>query len=248
MKDFFENVQKKFKTDGLKIKEAFNKSIKTEDPGFNKKMNYVKETERKVTAQFNNVKLFMESAEAIMQQTELMGQTMRVCYKETIYERLFEQVESDMAQNKLMCDRNNKLLAEQKVQIQNIAMKRKLVMEAAERREEKRCWYDHYRVKTQELKAKEDKQRSGISCGPGGDREKIIRNMDKLAKAETEFKIENANVDKLVKEIHTLANTVLNELTIRFTVQVQLEYYEQMDRVFSKVKDLEMKMAELAYS
>lgn len=248
MKDFFENVQKKFKTDGLKIKEAFNKSIKTEDPGFNKKMNYVKETERKVTSQFNNVKLFMESAEAIMQQTELMGQTMRVCYKETIYERLFEQVESDMAQNKLMCDRNNKLLAEQKVQIQNIAMKRKLVMDAAERREEKRCWYDHYRVKTQELKAKEDKQRSGISCGPGGDREKIIRNMDKLAKADTEFKIENANVDKLVKEIHTLANTVLNELTIRFTVQVQLEYYEQMDRVFGKVKDLEMKMAELAYS
>lgn len=75
-------------------------------------MNYVKETERKVTAQFNNVKLFMESAEAIMQQTELMGQTMRVCYKETIYERLFEQVERDMALNKQMCDRNTKLLAE----------------------------------------------------------------------------------------------------------------------------------------
>jgi len=173
---------------------------------------------------------------------------MRLCYKETIYEKLFEQVERDMSQNKLMCDRNNKLIAEQKVQIQNLALKRKLVMEAAERREEKRTWYDHYRVKTQELKAKEDGKRSGFNCGPSGDREKIIRNMDKLAKAETEFKLENANLDKLVKEIHTLANNVLNELTIRFTVQVQLEYYEQMDRVFSKVKDLEMKMAELAYS
>jgi hypothetical protein len=73
MKEFFEGVQKKFKTDGLKIKEAFDKSIKTEDPTFVKKMNYVKETERKVNAQFNNVKLFMESAEAIMSQTELMG-------------------------------------------------------------------------------------------------------------------------------------------------------------------------------
>lgn len=147
-----------------------------------------------------------------------------------------------------MCDRNNKLIAEQKVNIQNLALKRKLVMETAERREEKRTWYDHYRVKTQELKAKEDGKRSGFNCGPSGDREKYIRNMDKLAKAETEFKLENANLDKLVKEIHSLANNVLNELTIRFTVQVQLEYYEQMDRVFSKVKDLEMKMAEIAYS
>lgn len=71
--------------------------------------------------------------------------------------------------------------------------------------------------------------------------------MDKLAKAETEFELENKNVDKLVKEIHTLANTILNELTIRFTVQVQLEFYEQMDKVFSKVKDLETKMNDLAY-
>lgn len=63
--------------------------------------------------------------------------------------------------------------------------------------------------------------------------------MDKLAKAETDFKLENLNVDKLVKDIHTLANSILNELTIRFTVHVQLEYYEQMDKVFSKVKDLE---------
>ena len=77
---------KKVKTNNLKVVEAFDKSIKTEDPTFNKKMNYVKETERKVNAQFNNVKLFIESAEAIMQQTELMGQTMRICYKDTMYE------------------------------------------------------------------------------------------------------------------------------------------------------------------
>jgi len=90
MKDWFEDVKNKFKTAGHKTKEVFDKSIKTEDPAFNKKMNYVKETERKVTAQYNNVKLFIESAEAIMQQTELMGQTMRVCYSQTIYEKLFE--------------------------------------------------------------------------------------------------------------------------------------------------------------
>jgi len=73
MKDFFETVQKKIKTDVLKTKEVFDKSIKTEDPAFNKKINYVKETERKVSAQFTNVKMFMDSAEAIMLQTELMG-------------------------------------------------------------------------------------------------------------------------------------------------------------------------------
>ena len=50
MQEFFDNIGKKFKTDSLKIKEAFDKSIKTDDPGFTKKMNYVKETERKVNA------------------------------------------------------------------------------------------------------------------------------------------------------------------------------------------------------
>jgi uncharacterized protein with von Willebrand factor type A (vWA) domain len=72
--------------------------------------------------------------------------------------------------------------------------------------------------------------------------------MDKFARAETEFKLENTNVDKLVKEIHTLANQILNELTIRFTVQIQREYYDHMDRVFSKTKDLEAKMSEMAYN
>lgn len=115
MSNFFENIGKKFKTDHLKIKEAFDKSIKTEDPAFKKKINYVKETERKVNAQFNNVKLFLESAEGIMQQTELMGQTMRVCYKDTLFERLFEQVERDLAMNREMFERHQKLLGDQKV-------------------------------------------------------------------------------------------------------------------------------------
>jgi len=101
------------------------------------------------------------------------------------------------------------------------------------------------------MKAKQDKESSKLNFACGGndkDREKLIRNMDKLQKAETEFELENKNVDKLVKEIHTLANTILNELTIRFTVQVQLEFYEQMDKVFSRVKDLETRMNDLAYS
>jgi hypothetical protein len=85
-----------------------------------------------------------------------------------------------------------------------------------------------------------------MGCAPSGDRERVVRNMDKLCKAETEFKLENSSVDRLVKEIHTLANSILNELTIRFTVQVQLEFYEQMDRVFSRVQDLESRMYDIA--
>lgn len=52
MASFFEKILHKTKTNNLKIKEVFDKSNKTEDPGFNKKMNYVKETERKVTQQY----------------------------------------------------------------------------------------------------------------------------------------------------------------------------------------------------
>lgn len=96
--------------------------------------------------------------------------------------------------------------------------KRNLILEAAKRREEARLWYDHYRIKTAELKEKDNKGKSGLTCGPTGDRERTIRNMDKLAKSETEYKMENQNVDKLVKDIHSCANNILNELTIRFTV------------------------------
>jgi len=62
-----------------------------------------------------------------------------------------------MQMNKQMIEKHVKLLTEQKIHIQTMLTKRKLLTEAAERREEKRTWYDHYRVKTQELKAKEDK-------------------------------------------------------------------------------------------
>lgn len=98
-------------------------------------------------------------------------------------------------------------------------------MEAAKRREEARLWFDHYRIKTAKLRENEAKAKGlSLSCGSSGpsagDREQVIRNMDKLAKSETEFKMENSNVDKLVKDIHQSANTILNDLTIRFTVQV----------------------------
>ena len=63
------------------------------------------------------------------------------------------------------------------------------MVEAAERREKARRWYDHYRIKTAKLKTKEDKQKSGFACGPSGDRERTIRNMEKLANAETDFKL-----------------------------------------------------------
>ena len=48
----FKSLLEKTKSNNLKIKEVFDKSNKTEDPGFNKKMNFVKETEKKVTQQF----------------------------------------------------------------------------------------------------------------------------------------------------------------------------------------------------
>jgi len=110
------------------------------------------------------------------------------------------------------------LLSDQKIAIQGLIGKRNLIMEAAKRREEARLWFDHYRIKTAELREKESKAKGGLSCGPSGDRDRVIRNMDKLAKSETEFKMENNNVDKLVKDIHQCANSILNELTIRFTV------------------------------
>lgn len=75
----------------------------------------------------------------------------------------------------------------------------------------------------------------------------MTRNYDKLNKAEAELKIENANFDRIVKDIHTISNKILNELTIRFTVQIQLEYYEQMEKVFSRVKDIEQKMNDICY-
>lgn len=101
-----------------------------------------------------------------------------------------------------------------------LTTKRKLVVEAAKRREEKRCWHDHYRVKVDELKKEQDKAKSGFGCGPGNSNEKITRNFDKLNKAEAELRVENTNFDRLVKDIHTVSNQILNELTIRFTVQV----------------------------
>jgi hypothetical protein len=73
---------------------------------------------------------------------------MRLCYKETIYEQLFGQVEQDMKANRSMMEKHQKLLSEQKAQMQTLLTKIKLLNEAAEKREDKRCWYDHYRVKT----------------------------------------------------------------------------------------------------
>ena len=149
-----------------------------------------------------------------------MGQTMRLCYNESAYKTLFEKVEVDMRKNKEMCDSNKAFLKTQHDQIEQLKVKCKLITETAKRREEARVWFDHYRKKVNDLNESEAKKQNVFNCGPAGDRDKLMRNQDKLQGRKSEFDRENNNADKLVKDIHSIANTILNELTIRFTVQV----------------------------
>ena len=79
-----------------------------------------------------------------------------------------------------MCERNKAFLGNQAKMIEELKVKGKLIAETAERREHARIWYDHYRAKVAELKAKEQKSGGGFTCGPATDREKIMRNQDKL--------------------------------------------------------------------
>lgn len=101
-------------------------------------------------------------------------------------------------------------------------------------------FFDHYRMKLEALEAQAAKT--------GQQSERLMRNKTKFATAKNNFDSANKRTSDLIATITEQCDKVIVNLTIKFTKELQLRWYSEMQTVFSGMEKLEQEMMEIADS
>ena len=99
------------------LKEFFNKNIKTVDINFQNRMKYVSQLEFKVKDLLGSVMNFVKISQGsvlliclsyleLSMATETLGNTLFICYSDSLYEPLMLKVRENLKSNKDLADRN----------------------------------------------------------------------------------------------------------------------------------------------
>lgn len=64
--------------------------------------------------------------------------------------------------------------------------------------------------------------------------------------AKNEFDTANSRTNELISSIIEKSDQILVNLTIKFTKEIQLKWYEEMQRVFTATESLEQQMSDIA--
>ena len=105
--------------------------------------------------------------------TEEMGQILRVCYCDSMYNELMCQVEDNLRVNQQLRAQSSEKSSKLKTEVVTVQKWRKQLQLFAKQREEARIYYDHYRHKVQVL---ETQARKTNTMG----NEKLTRNQGKF--------------------------------------------------------------------
>jgi hypothetical protein len=65
--------------------------------------------------------------------------------------------------------------------------------------------------------------------------------------AKNEFDTANSRTNELISSIIEKSDQILVNLTIKFTKEIQLKWYEEMQRVFNATESLEQQMSDIAF-
>lgn len=109
----------------------------------------------------------------------------------------------------------------------------------AAQREECRIFYDHYRLKLQDLEANARSQPDQGRDASNPLNAKLYRNQAKFTTAKQNFEGANRRADEMIQQIMEKSDQVLVNLSVKFTKEVQLQWYQEMQRVFSNMENIE---------
>ena len=76
----------------------------------------------------------------------------------------------------------------------------------------------------------------------------MLRNKTKFATAKNNFDAANKRTNDLISTITEQCDKVIVNLTVKFTKEIQLRWYAEMQEVFSGMEKLESEMMEIADS
>ena len=118
----------------------------------------------------------------------------------------------------------------------------KLLNETMTKREAQRVQFDHYRTKVNKM------QKEGIQQSVDESKQdKYARNMVKYEEAKYNYDNLTAEAQDLLKRVEDKTERVIVDLTLKFSKEVQLNLFKDMNQAFHKLKNVENDMVEIAH-
>ena len=103
---------------------------------------------------------------------------------------------------------------------------------AQKEREEMRLKYDHYRTKMGRIGSKKN--------------DKIERNKQKLEESKVIYETSHAKLEDVISKIDAEQEVVTKSMTILFSKEVEVKFYQKMSQQFSMLMNIEDEMRRLA--
>lgn len=111
---------------------------------------------------------------------------------------------------------------------------------SAGKRENARVFFDHYRAKISKLEKTHAQAPNSLK------QEKYQRNLRKYNEAKQRFEEAGEATGKLLDQVQAKMEFALNEVCFKFTQQVELRFYAEMNQVYSGLHNFEERMREIA--
>lgn len=118
------------------------------------------------------------------------------------------------------------------------------LQEIVEQRENERVYYDHYRTKLTKM---EKSGGESTSVDPEA-QEKYARNQSKFDQTKSKFELLSTQLNEEILKVESRIERVTVDLTFKFSKEVQLAFYREMNQVFFKLRDVESEMVETAHT
>ena len=126
---------------------------------------------------------------------------------------------------------------------QNVVGHIKNLQETVQKREEERVFYDHYRAKLTKM---EKAGGESTSADPEA-QQKYARNQSKFDQTKSKFELLSTQLNEELQKIETRIERVTVDLTFKFSKEVQLAFYREMNQVFFRLRDIESEMVDQAH-
>ena len=117
----------------------------------------------------------------------------------------------------------------------------KLLNDTMAKRETQRVQFDHYRTKVNKM------QKEGIQLSTDDKKqEKYARNMVKFEDAKFNYDSLTDECKDLLQRVEDKIERVIVDLTLKFSKEVQLNLYKDMNQAFFQLRNVESDMQDIA--
>ncbi|TNV76175.1 hypothetical protein FGO68_gene6777 [Halteria grandinella] len=228
-----------------KFAELFDKSKKTTDADLTKRLQIMHEFESEVSGYLKNVQNFNQTCFEMIRNQKEFGDVIWTIYEHSAMKFYIKDVRTILQDTSRLQSRlegtASQLTNLCQTTLEKCAQLRKLEKD----KEDKRVFYDYYRRKIPELEKK-----TAAAQGPSGEaekkQEKLKGNKDKQSEANKAFLKASQELDSHLLQLEGRTDMVLEQLCIKFSRDIESQFYTEINQIMQRLCDVEEKMREVA--